>query len=149
MLLELVLLAAFVLTAGSFLFAQGTQVTRDYYKIQLRVIAKLLSGDLRELQGRALFPGDSVTRSLKTNYPTNTKSYGFYESTKLSKQLRFRDYNCADVYFDEAMASVSFSNIGAPSASGWYRLRHNGVDGFSYRVQVEPVSGRVTLNEEK
>ena len=42
---------------------------------------------------------------------------------------------------------MAFSQNGAPSTSGYYRLRHKDVAGFAYLVDVQPVTGRVVAYE--
>ncbi len=132
--------------AGTFVFIQSRTVWRQYYKEQVRLAAQLLAGDLRKLQQQALFQSDSVTRTLRVT-SSNKSAYGLYERTQLAEHKAFADYNCGDVYIQSGIASVGFSINGAPSTNGVYVLCHKNLAKYSCRVEVQPITGRVLVDE--
>ena len=144
-LLELLALVAGILFASSCIFLQSDKLWRHYHKEQVRVSALLLASDLRQLQQQALFQTDASSHDLK---PTADRA-GYYLTTKgiATSSVRFADYACAGVYFDAVLARLAFSQNGAPSTSGFYRLRHRELAGFAYQVDVQPVTGRVLAYE--
>lgn len=143
--LELLALVAGIILATSFVFVQNERLWRHYHKEQVRVSALLLASDLRQLQQQALFQTDASAHDLK---PTADRT-GYYLTTKgiATSSVRFADYACAGVYFDAVLARMAFSQNGAPSTSGFYRLRHRELSGFAYQVDVQPVTGRVLAYE--
>ena len=144
-LLELLALVAGILFASSCIFLQSDKLWRHYHREQVRVSALLLASDLRQLQQQALFQTDASAHDLK---PTADRT-GYYLTTKggATSSVRFADYACAGVYFDAVLARLAFSQSGAPSTSGFYRLRHRELAGFAYQVDVQPVTGRVLAYE--
>ena len=144
-LLELLALVAGIMVATSFVFVQSDRLWRHYHREQVRLSAQLLASDLRQLQQQALFQTDASSHDLK---PTADRS-GYYLTTKgvATSSVRFADYACQGVYFDAVLARMAFSQNGAPSTSGYYRLRHKDVAGFAYLVDVQPVTGRVVAYE--
>ena len=146
-LLELLALVAGILFASSCIFLQSDKLWRHYHKEQVRVSALLLASDLRQLQQQALFQTDASSHDLK---PTADRT-GYYLTTKgvATSSVRFADYACAGVYFDAVLARLAFSQSGAPSTSGFYRLRHRELAGFAYQVDVQPVTGRVLAYEKQ
>ena len=144
-LLELLALVAGIILATSFVFVQNERLWRQYHKGQVRLSALLLASDLRQLQQQALFQTDASSHDLK---PTADRA-GYYLTTKgvATSSVRFADYACQGVYFDAVLARMAFSQNGAPSTSGYYRLRHKDVAGFAYLVDVQPVTGRVVAYE--
>ena len=143
--LELLALVAGIVVATSFVFVQSDRLWRHYHREQVRLSAQLLASDLRQLQQQALFQTDASSHDLK---PTADRS-GYYLTTKgvATSSVRFADYACQGVYFDAVLARIAFSQNGAPSTSGYYRLRHKDVTGFAYLVDVQPVTGRVVAYE--
>ena len=143
--LELLALVAGIMVATSFVFVQSDRLWRHYHREQVRLSAQLLASDLRQLQQRALFQTDASSHDLK---PTADRS-SYYLTTKgvATSSVRFADYACQGVYFDAVLARMAFSQNGAPSTSGYYRLRHKDVAGFAYLVDVQPVTGRVVAYE--
>ena len=144
-LLELLALVAGIMVASSFVFVQSDRLWRHYHREQVRLSAQLLASDLRQLQQQALFQTDASSHDLK---PTADRA-GYYLTTKgvATSSVRFADYACQGVYFDAVLARIAFSQNGAPSTSGYYRLRHKDVAGFAYLVDVQPVTGRVLAYE--
>ena len=144
-LLELLALVAGIMVATSFVFVQSDRLWRHYHREQVRLSAQLLASDLRQLQQQALFQTDASAHDLK---PTADRA-GYYLTTKgiATSSVRFADYACQGVYFDAVLARMAFSQNGAPSTSGYYRLRHKDVAGFAYLVDVQPVTGRVLAYE--
>ena len=143
--LELLALVAGIMVATSFVFVQSDRLWRHYHREQVRLSAQLLASDLRQLQQQALFQTDASAHDLK---PTADRA-GYYLTTKgvATSSVRFADYACAGVYFDAVLARLAFSQNGAPSTSGFYRLRHRELEGFAYQVDVQPVTGRVLAYE--
>ena len=143
--LELLALVAGIMVASSFVFVQSDRLWRHYHREQVRLSAQLLASDLRQLQQQALFQTDASAHDLK---PTADRA-GYYLTTKgvATSSVRFADYACQGVYFDAVLARMAFSQNGAPSTSGYYRLRHKDVTGFAYLVDVQPVTGRVVAYE--
>ena len=143
--LELLALVAGIMVASSFVFVQSDRLWRHYHMEQVRLSAQLLASDLRQLQQQALFQTDASSHDLK---PTADRA-GYYLTTKgvATSSVRFADYACQGVYFDAVLARMAFSQNGAPSTSGYYRLRHKDVAGFAYLVDVQPVTGRVVAYE--
>ena len=143
--LELLALVVGIVVAASFVFVQSDRLWRHYHREQVRLSAQLLASDLRQLQQQALFQTDASSHDLK---PTADRS-GYYLTTKgvATSSVRFADYACQGVYFDAVLARMAFSQNGAPSTSGYYRLRHKDVAGFAYLVDVQPVTGRVVAYE--
>ena len=143
--LELLALVAGIMVASSFVFVQSDRLWRHYHREQVRLSAQLLASDLRQLQQQALFQTDASAHDLK---PTADRA-GYYLTTKgvATSSVRFADYACQGVYFDAVLARMAFSQNGAPSTSGYYRLRHKDVAGFAYLVDVQPVTGRVVAYE--
>ena len=139
--LELLALVAGILFASSCIFLQSDKLWRHYHREQVRVSALLLASDLRQLQQEALFPEDTSSRDIRINPEKN----GYFWTLKGSavKAVHFTDYACEQVYFSSFLAKLSFSNNGAPSVNGYYRLQHRELDGFSYQVDVQPITGRV------
>ena len=144
-LLELLALVAGIVVATSFVFVQSDRLRCHYHREQVRLSAQLLASDLRQLQQQALFQTDASSHDLK---PTADRA-GYYLTTKgvATSSVRFADYACQGVYFDAVLARMAFSQNGAPSTSGYYRLRHKDVAGFAYLVDVQPVTGRVVAYE--
>ena len=144
-LLELLALVAGIMVATSFVFVQSDRLWRHYHREQVRLSAQLLASDLRQLQQQALFQTDASAHDLK---PTADRA-GYYLTTKgvATSSVRFADYACQGVYFDAVLARMAFSQNGAPSTSGYYRLRHKDVAGFAYLVDVQQVTGRVVAYE--
>ena len=143
--LELLALVAGIILATGFVYAQNERLWRQYHREQVRLSAQLLASDLRQLQQQALFQTDASSHDLK---PTADRA-GYYLTTKgvATSSVRFADYACQGVYFDAVLARIAFSQNGAPSTSGYYRLRHKDVTGFAYLVDVQPVTGRVVAYE--
>lgn len=143
--LELLALVAGIMVASSFVFVQSDRLWRHYHREQVRLSAQLLASDLRQLQQQALFQTDASAHDLK---PTADRA-GYYLTTKgvATSSVRFADYACEGVYFDAVLARMAFSQNGAPTASGYYRLRHGELAGFAYQVDVQPVTGRVLAYE--
>ena len=144
-LLELLALVVGIVVAASLVFVQSDRLWRHYHREQVRLSAQLLASDLRQLQQQALFQTDASAHDLK---PTADRA-GYYLTTKgvATSSVRFADYACEGVYFDAVLARMAFSQNGAPTASGYYRLRHRELAGFAYLVDVQPVTGRVLAYE--
>ena len=144
-LLELLALVAGILFASSCIFLQSDKLWRHYHKEQVRVSALLLASDLRQLQQQSLFRVNAITKDLRTNQAQN----GYYLTEKgvATSAIRFADYACDEVYFASYIARVGFSQNGAPSSNGFYRLRHKQLTGFGYQVDVQPITGRVLVYE--
>lgn len=143
--LELLGLVAVLLLSGSFVFLQVQSLWQQYYKQQVRLMGQLLAGDLRQLQNKTLFKADSVNRDVRTNQ--NNDGYYFMDNGVLVKKQAFADYHCEDVYFESKINRLFFGVNGAPSTNGYYRLRHKRLSGFGYRIEVQPITGRVLAYE--
>lgn len=140
-LLELLALVGLITLSTGFVFLNTDALWQHYHKQQLRFCAQLLAADLRQLQQEALFPADTSSRDIRINPEKN----GYFWTLKGSavKAVHFTDYACEQVYFSSFLAKLSFSNNGAPSVNGYYRLQHKELASFSYQVDVQPITGRV------
>ena len=146
-LLEIVALAALLMLSGSFVYSQNATLWRNHHKEQVRFVAQLLASDLRQLQQQSLFRTDAITKDLRTNQAKN--GYYLTEKNIAVSAIRFADYACNDVYFSSHIAKLAFSQNGAPSTNGFYRLRHKQLANFGYQVDVQPITGRVLVYEIK
>ena len=126
----------------------STPLQKYYYKLQVRQAAQILAADLRQLQQRSLFQADSNELSLRVS-SNNTSAYSVYKAMRLERTINFSSVSCGDVYFKQMLKKVSFSNAGNPTVSGAYVLRHKQLTDFSCRLSLQPVTGRVTIYEEK
>ena len=140
-LLELLCTLSLLLLSSSFVFLQTQMLWQQYYKQQVRLMGQLLAGDLRHLQSQTLFKIDAVNRDVRTNQ--NSDGYYFTENGVVVKKHSFADYNCPDVYFESKISRLFFGINGAPSSNGFYRLRHKKLSEFAYRIDVQPITGRV------
>lgn len=143
---ELLFACAVLLSAAGLLLLQGEAVARQYYKRQVQVAAQLLAADLRALQQRTLYKGSNVTRTLQT-LAADESVYTLVDGMKRFATINFSDFGCDEVYFQRSIASVSFGALGAPTSNGEYVLRHRRLGDFSYRVALQPVTGRVMVYE--
>ena len=144
-LLEVMAFAAVLMLGSGFVYTQNVALWRNYHKEQVRFVAQLLASDLRQLQQQSLFRVNAITKDLRTNQAQN----GYYLTEKgvATSAIRFADYACDEVYFASYIARVGFSQNGAPSSNGFYRLRHKQLTGFGYQVDVQPITGRVLVYE--
>lgn len=138
--------ALLLLIAG--LFVQGRSLQRQYQKNQVRVAAEMLAADLRQLQQQSMFQPDGAGSTLKVT-GTQATAYAIYNGFVVEKSMKFAAVGCAEVYFSKKITSVYFSGSGSPVGSGDYVLRHKALSGFSCRLSLQPVTGRVTIYEEK
>ena len=144
-LLELVVLAGFIALWGSFVFLKTEGLWQHYHKQQLRFCAQLFAADLRELQQEILFRHDTSTRNIRINQAKN----GYYLTVKSSatRYIRFAEFGCEGVYFTDTLGTLTFSQSGAPSVNGFYRLYHRELANYGFQVDVQPITGRVLAYE--
>lgn len=151
MLLELAAAAALLACLFVWLATESGAWQRYYRKQQVRTAAQALAADLREVQQKAYFLQNSSTRALRV-YDNINNAYcitsGTLSST-LERAVYFSDIGCEDVYFSQKITKVTFSSGGAPSTNGAYILRHKQLADFSCRLLLQPVTGRVSVYEEK
>lgn len=145
LLLELMALAGFIALSSSFVFLKTDGLWQHYHRQQLHFCAQLFAADLRQLQQEALFPPDSSMRDMRTNQAKN----GYYLTVKGSttRYIRFADFACDGVYFASSLGKISFSQSGAPSVNGYYRLKHKELAQYAFQVDVQPITGRVLAYE--
>lgn len=145
---ELLAAAAIIIGLGWAVFAQSTALQCQYYRSQVRAAADILAADLRQLQQQSLFHSEAAGLTLKVT-GTEAKGYGLYDGLSLQRRINFADSGCTEVYFSKKITSIYYSGNGSPSTSGTYVLRHRRLPGFSCSLPVEPVTGRVSVNEGK
>ena len=144
-LLEIMALTAILMLSSGFVYTQNAALWRNYHKEQLRFVAQLLASDLRQLQQQSLFRVNAITRDLRASEAKN--GYYLTEKGTAVSAVRFAEYACEDVYFASYIARLGFSQNGAPSSNGFYRLRHKQLANFGYQVDVQPITGRVLVYE--
>ena len=129
------------------LWSQGSVLLRQHFKNQVRMAAGLLAADLRQLQQEALYR--SVSGRVTLYAQANGEGYSFRENNLVEGKVTFAKQGCNDVYFSSVVASVGFNANGSPSATGTYVLRHHKLASFCCKVAVQPVTGRVAVDEEE
>lgn len=145
LLLELlaVIFVIMMLTSGIMLESRGLE--KAYYKNQVKLAAEQLGSELRSLQQNALYAA-SPTTFIDVN---EKEAYQLSQGAQVLRVYRFKNYGCEGVYFSGALSSTSFGSDGAPRASGSYTLSHRKNKGCRYIVELQPVTGRVLVYEQK
>lgn len=148
-LLELAVAAGCLVCLCTALAASANSLQRCYYKIQLRLAANLLAGDIRQLQQETIFGSDKFTKTLIVT-SSDKQAYNIYTNglnSPLYKRVAFAELGYNDVYFSQFLKSMSFYQNGSPKTNGKYLLRHKKLDRFSCQLSLQPVTGRVTVTE--
>lgn len=149
LLLEVLLAATCFAALCAALVPAVSGVRQYYYKTQVRVAAEAFAADMRELQQETMFSCATYSKML---YVTSGDkgSYSIYTSglnSPLCKKVTFAELGCADVYFSQQLTSASFYKNGSPKNNGTYVLKHNYLPGFSCKISLQPVTGRVTVTD--
>lgn len=111
---------------------------------KVRTAAEILAQDLRSLQRTAIFQCNEKIATIK---PYLTSGYTIQHGTTLKKAINFKDVGCDGVYFSKSIKTERFSASGTPAYTGDYELRHTSLPNFSCTLSVQPVTGRVIINE--
>lgn len=126
------------------LSAKGIETYRNYLaEMQLKAAANTVVADIIYLQQKNLFNGE------KRPYSLDAEEWGYIiRSNKVFlKKVTFAQINCSKVYFAQGSTSITFSNNGTPRGKCYLDLRHRSLQKFYYRINVEPVTGRVVVHE--
>ena len=111
---------------------------------KVRTAAEILAQDLRSLQRTAIFQCNDKIATIKPNL---TLGYTIQHGTAVKKAINFKDVGCEGVYFSKSIKTERFSASGTPAYTGDYELRHTNLPNFSCTLSVQPVTGRVIINE--
>lgn len=143
LLLEMLAWAACLGILAGGLYWQSGAYQQYTCKLQVRMAAKLLVADIRQLQQQSLFGNGEARyiRTLSTGYDT-------YVRGKRTTMVRFADYGWNVNLSWPMRFNVQFSNTGSPAATGMLILKHKEMDDFSCTLAVQPVTGRVVTVEE-
>lgn len=146
LLLEFLVALSLLTLSTSFLYLSYNGWSKCYYKIQLRIAARLLASDLRRLQTQVMFRHSTSSFNLITN--SNMKGYMIsYNIPPIILLRRSFDKNyCSGVYLVNSLV-LGFSSSGSPSATGTLILRHEKLPQHSIQVELQPITGRVLVNE--
>lgn len=145
---ELAVAALLLLMSVCWASASYQAYCNHYYREQVRFIAAGLASELRHLQKESMFRNDRMLAMLKASSAQPGQyviSTGITSADK--RYVRFADQGCGNVYFSRMLASLHFSSTGNPSASGNFELRNRRLSNFYCVVSVQPVTGRVVINE--
>lgn len=142
--LELLAAAALVGLTASLAIIPSQAYLAQYQRLQVRTAAHRLAADLRTMQQKALF-GLTSTDS----FHVSTNGEGYYIVTKGGNNITsFATLSCDGVYFAQALNNpLRYTNIGAPSATGSFMLKHKQNPNIACTVTIQVASGRVDLNE--
>lgn len=133
-------------TAGLFLVTETKAYTAYYQKLQLKTAADILASDIRVLQQQSLFDDSILNRQIK--FMPDNSGYAFYNDRKIVKRIYFSDFGCKDVYIDRKMPNIQFTVNGSPSYTGSVVLKHRKNTAARCILSVQPVTGRVVINEQ-
>lgn len=145
--LELVAACFLIILLSVFLFGESKSYINYYQKQQVKTAANILADDIRLLQQQSLFGDGILNRQIK--FMSNNNGYGFYVDRKVTKRVYFADFGCTDVYLAKKMATVQYTNTGSPSYNGTIVLKHKKLPAYACTLAVQPVTGRVIVNETK
>lgn len=145
--LELVIVCFLLTLLGTFLIGESQSYINYYQKQQVKTAANILADDIRLLQQQSLFGDGILNRQIK--FMSDNNGYGFYVDRKITKRVYFSDLGCEDVYLARKMTMVQYTNTGSPSYNGTIVLKHKDLPGYSCTLAVQPVTGRVVINETK
>ena len=108
--------------------------------------AELLADDLRSLQSQVMFHHCSSQFRLApfSNSCGYEVSYGNPAKVLLSRS--FAHNNCSGVYFTNKLR-LGFSTSGSPTSTGSLILAHQKLKEETMSVELQPVTGRVLVNE--
>lgn len=147
MLLELTVGAGLVALACCLLMPSTDAYLRFYYRQQLRHAANQVAADIRFLQQEAMF-SKSLSRIMQVNL---RKADGYTIVRNLSdgngQRVDFARLGCSNVYFTTQNLRPQFSHNGSPMATGMLELHHSRLKDCYYTISLQPVTGRVVLNE--
>lgn len=146
LLLELLVTLGLLVFSTSFLFLISHGWLNCYYKAQLQIAAQLLASDLRRLQTNVMFRHSTSSFNLIPN--GNRKGYTVSYNIPPTILLK-RDFNrgyCSGVYLENSLI-LGFSSTGSPSAIGTLILGHEKLPRYYLQVELQPITGRVLVNE--
>ena len=113
-------------------------------RLQLKAAVNVVASDLIYLQQKSLFDGDISFYSMDTA----SSGYSIRKAGKTSiKKLEFSQIGCKDVYFTQYALSIAFSSNGRPKGNHYLELSHKRLTDVYYRIDIEPVTGRVVVHE--
>lgn len=147
LLLELTVGAGLVALACCLLLPSTDAYLRFYYRQQLRQAAYQVAADIRCLQQEAMF-SKKLGRIMQVNL---RKADGYTIVKNLSdgngERVDFAKLGCSNVYFTTQNLRPQFSHNGSPLATGMLELHHSRLKDCYYTIFLQPVTGRVVLNE--
>ena len=114
-------------------------------KTQLALIANRVATDIVNLQEISLFGGDRLQYYLDVE----KSGYVMRSNRAVIKRVGFAAMGCADIYFSWCSITIGFNSSGRPKSSHTLTLMHKNLSDLYYTIAVEPVTGRVVVNEKK
>lgn len=147
MLLELLLAAGILLVCVGVFAVRDIALQTQYQKLQVRMVARALAADIRQLQQQALFQAEGAQVFLTVG--SNKQAYSFKSGSSIVRTVKFASLDCAGVYFSTSIARLAFSKAGNPTASGSYILQHEKLKTYRCQLLVQPVTGRVSVYEKE
>lgn len=111
---------------------------------KVRTAAEIFAQDLRRLQRNTIFHCSGKISTINVN---RDSGYSFQEGTTIKKTVLFKDIGCDGVYFSKSLNIGRFSGTGTPAYTGDYELRHINLPNYSCTLSLQPVTGRVIINE--
>lgn len=149
LLLELAVTSLGLICMCTAIFVSANALQSYYYKQQVRLVANLLAGDIRQLQQETIFSSAKFTKTLVVT-SSDKQAYSVYingSESEMCKRVAFAALGYRNVYFSQFLKSTSFYQNGSPKASGKYLLRHRQLNKFYCQLSLQPVTGRVTVTE--
>ena len=113
---------------------------------KVRTAAETFAQDLRKLQRNTMFQSSGGALSIKI---IKTSEYHIYDGLVIKKTVDFNKTGCEGVFFSKKLNTGRFMPIGAPVYTGDYELRHKDLPNFSCTLSIQPVTGRIVINEGK
>lgn len=144
---ELLAAITIVAMAAGWLLHSSGSLRNSLCRMQVRTASAVFASELRSLQRNAMFKENGI--ALKLRIDSSGKGYIVYRGLNPVKKLNMEKIGCSGVYFARKITAAAFSTGGSPVSSGSYELRHQLLDSFSCTVTVQPVTGRVIINEKK
>ncbi len=142
---EILLICFGLSLLAAFTVISGDACQHYYYKQQVRIAADVMASDIRLLQQDSMFSDGILNRQIK--FMSDNGGYGFYVDRKVSKRIYFKNLGCDGVYIMQKMPVVQYTNNGSPSFTGNIVLGHKKVSNFRCILSVQPVTGRVVIDE--
>lgn len=141
--MELLVVIFLISSLGTGLYTMGRGLESCYHRLQLEQGARQLALIVGELQHQAMvYEQGAFGYFIVKN---NKQGFDYYEGTQLKSSVDLQ--NCGSVYIASGPRKMQFTTSGTPLYNGTYILKHPKVKKWSYQVVVQPVTGRVLLNE--